>query len=183
MVPCGHPGDRDQPIDGLAVELVAAQLGSALGGSPSCARRRSGSACARAVSPYISGMPQPVSATNRRRRSRQRKLALVALGIALVVAGMTLGILPVIPGTPMVLGGLALVTTNSPRGRLLRSKALRSLRRRGALERIGVLGRWSPALASRLASLLGVALPRPLPQPVAVPVEVGERSASTTFRA
>jgi uncharacterized membrane protein YbaN (DUF454 family) len=57
------------------------------------------------------------------RRSRPRKRLWVALGISLIVAGVLLGILPVVPGTPLTLLGLALASAHSPRMRLVRQRA------------------------------------------------------------
>lgn len=131
------------------------------------------------VSALVPAVPRPAL---RRRRSRHQKVALVVAGFALVVAGVLGGILPVVPGTPLVLGGLALVTTHSPRGRLFRTRGLRWLKDRGILERLGFLTRWFPGLSRTLRLTVEPRRPR-LDQPALVAVTAGERSASTTFRA
>jgi hypothetical protein len=89
----------------------------------------------------------PLRGRDRRdRRSRsKKKLLLVAAGLLLVVGGFLLGLLPVVPGTPIVLSGLVMVTNHSPRGRLLRSRFFRWARRRGLpVERLARLGRRAP---------------------------------------
>lgn len=75
--------------------------------------------------------PSPRSAPARSPRAQRRKLALVSVGVALVVTGVLLGLIPVIPGTPLVLLGVGMVATHSARGRWLRWRAVSWLRRRG----------------------------------------------------
>lgn len=68
---------------------------------------------------------------NARRPKSRRKGLLLLAGGALVVAGVVLGIIPIIPGTPLVLLGVGLVATHSVRGRWLRWRVTAWLRRRG----------------------------------------------------
>lgn len=72
-------------------------------------------------------LPPP---TRARRKSR-RKLGLVLAGVALVVVGVVGGILPIVPGTPLVLLGVGMMATHSPRGRWLRWRVGGYLRARG----------------------------------------------------
>lgn len=61
----------------------------------------------------------------------RRKALLVTLGIALLVVGVLLGLIPVVPGTPLVLLGVGMVASHSSRGRWLRWRVGAWLRRRG----------------------------------------------------
>lgn len=64
-------------------------------------------------------LPAPEAGSIRR---RPRKQAWVVAGVVLVILGVTLGIIPVVPGTPLTLLGLALASAHSPRVRLARQK-------------------------------------------------------------
>lgn len=72
---------------------------------------------------------------SRARRGNRRKVALVVLGVGLIVVGVVGGILPIVPGTPLVLLGIGMMATHSPRGRWLRWRVGGFLRARG-LERL-----------------------------------------------
>lgn len=69
--------------------------------------------------------------TRRVRRSGRSKLGWVLLGVSLIIVGFVGGILPIVPGTPIVLLGVGMMATHSPRGRLLRWRVGGFLRARG----------------------------------------------------
>ncbi len=75
----------------------------------------------------------PLAAKRQRKSSQRsrRKAALLFAGAALVALGVVLGIIPIVPGTPIVLVGVGMVATHSPRGRWLRWRVGAWLRRRG----------------------------------------------------
>ncbi|MFZ9889689.1 MAG: hypothetical protein ACO3JL_19510, partial [Myxococcota bacterium] len=60
---------------------------------------------------------------------RAGKLRALVLGGALLATGALLGLVPFLPGTPLVLLGLGLLSTHTVRGRWLRWR-LRAWRRR-----------------------------------------------------